>query len=343
MIEMIKRLKVGLSPVYRKGIMRSQILFLITLTGILFLFVAGFNFSTGKQLKLPEGNCGIASKYPGDKNIEKDPEVLFADDFEQASTVADLHKKWDLFINEEHLTVDKGAGYKSGGNALLMTVPKQEIPLSTGVARSLSDTKDILFLRWYMKYEAGWFVPGGSVHNGGVISARYFPGGRATPGVRADGRNKFLVNYECENPVGDSPGNINAYVYWPEQSGNYGDHFFPSGNVIPGSNGRSGKNIFGEEFIARADFSPQLDRWYCYEYMVKANTPGKRDGRIAFWLDGKLIADFPNLRFRDIEDLKIDRFDLSVYIASNRNRSNSKWHDNVVAATSYIGPVFVPE
>ena len=115
-----------------------------------------------------------------------------------------------------------------------------------------------------------------------MISARYFPGGRATPGIRADGRNKFL---------------------------------------------------------ARLDFSPQLDHWYCYEFMVKANTPGKRDGRIAFWLDGKLIADFPNLRFRDVEDLRIDRFDLSVYIANNKDRSNRKWHDNVVAPTSYIGPV----
>ena len=94
--------------------------------------------------------------------------------------------------------------------------------------------------------------------------------------------------------------------------------------MIPRSNQRSGKNTFGEQFVARPDFSPQLDRWYCYEYMVKANTPGKRDGRIAFWLDGKLIADFPNLRFRDVEDLRIDRFDLSVYIANNKSRSNRK-------------------
>jgi hypothetical protein len=34
--------------------------------------------------------------------------------------------------------------------------------------------------------------------------------------------------------------------------------------------------------------------------MVEANTPGRTDGRIAFWLDGVLAADFPNLRFRDV-------------------------------------------
>jgi hypothetical protein len=42
---------------------------------------------------------------------------------------------------------------------------------------------------------------------------------------------------------------------------------------------------------------------------------------------------------RDVPDLKIDRFGLGLYIAHNTKRENQKWHDNVVAATSYIGPV----
>ena len=51
--------------------------------------------------------------------------------------------------------------------------------------------------------------------------------------------------------------------------------------------------------------------------MVKANTVGKRDGRIACWLDGELVADFPNLRLRDVDTLKIDRFAISLHIGSN--------------------------
>jgi hypothetical protein len=73
--------------------------------------------------------------------------------------------------------------------------------------------------------------------------------------------------------------------------------------------------------------------------MVKANTPGKRDGRVAVWVDGKLVADFQNLRFRDIESLKIDRFALSFHIKTNPKEVTKKWYDNVVAATSYIGPM----
>ena len=70
-----------------------------------------------------------------------------------------------------------------------------------------------------------------------------------------------------------------------------------------------------------------------------ANTVGKRDGRIACWIDGKLLADFPNLRLRDVDALKIDRFGIELHIGSNTVRENKKWFDDVVAATAYIGPM----
>ena len=73
--------------------------------------------------------------------------------------------------------------------------------------------------------------------------------------------------------------------------------------------------------------------------MVKANTPGQRDGRIAFWLNGQLIADFPNLRLRDSTALTIDRFTLDLHVLNNNLGVAQKWYDNVVAATSYIGPM----
>jgi len=45
---------------------------------------------------LPEGNTGIARKYPGDARIADDPAVLFADDFESYTKPADLGKRWDI-------------------------------------------------------------------------------------------------------------------------------------------------------------------------------------------------------------------------------------------------------
>ena len=92
------------------------------------------------------------------------------------------------------------------------------------------------------------------------------------------------------------------------------------------------KFTYGPGFVSRPNIIPQLDRWYCYEYMLQANTPGQRDGRIAIWLDGVLVADFPGLRLRDVATLKIDRFGLSFHIGSNPNGQARKWYDNVVAA-----------
>jgi hypothetical protein len=176
----------------------------------------------------------------------------------------------------------------------------------------------------------------GSSHNGASISAHYFNGNMATPGIPADGTNKFLVNYEdwrgdAQTP---SPGPLNVYVYHPLQRDVYGDHFFATGLVMPNT---SIPFDFGPNFVPRPDVTPELDRWYCFEYMVQANTPGLKDGRIAFWLDGTLRADFGNLRLRDIDTLKINRFGLSFHIKSNPNQEAKKWYDDVVAATSYIG------
>ena len=46
-----------------------------------------------------------------------------------------------------------------------------------------------------------------------------------------------------------------------------------------------------------------------------------------------------NLRLRDIPTLTIDEFDLSLHVKSNTAAVAKKWVDNVVAATSYIGPL----
>ncbi len=308
-----------------------------------FLATANYGGEASPALSvLPQGD-GIAAKYPGDQGIERDPAVIFADGFEDCSSPADLRSKWDSVVHQSNMRIaEEAANINGGKRALELTVPKRRRPLAIGVSKRLRDERDVLFLRWYSKFEKDFVVQSGSVHNGGSISAHYFSDRGATPGIRADGRNKFLANFEAENSSGKSPGTLNIYCYQPEQSGRYGDHFFPSGTVIPFSYNRSGAATFGSHFVSRPDVVPELDRWYCYEYMVKANTPGERDGRIACWLDGKLVADFPNLRLRDVDSLKIDRCGVGLFIARNIVRTNKKWYDDVVVATSYIGPRVPP-
>lgn len=287
---------------------------------------------------LPEGNNGIASRYPGDKGITGDSAVFFADDFESYLQPLEIEQRWDA-LYQRHLvglTKDSAVVY-AGKQSLEFTLPQQTAELSDGIDKILSKGQDVLFLRYYSRFHSPFDVIGSS-HNGSSISANYMDKGRATPGIPANGTNKFLVN--LENWRGDaetpSPGYLNLYVYHPEQRSEYGDHFFPDGIVSPYT---SKPFDFGPHFIPRPPIITPLDQWFCYEYMVKANTPGKRDGRIAVWVDGKLVADFMNLRLRDIESLKIDRFGLSFHIKSNPKGEARKWFDNVVVASSYIGPV----
>lgn len=287
---------------------------------------------------LPEGNNGIAAKHPGDVGIGSDPDVIFADDFESYAQSSDLNNRWDAVYQNQYVAITTvAANVNRGSQALEFTLPQETAELSDGTDKVLTQERDVLYLRYYSKFMPPYDVVGSS-HNGSSISAHYFNGNMATPGIPADGTNKFLVNYE--NWRGDtqtpSPGVLNVYVYHPLQRDVYGDHFFATGLVMPNT---SIPFDFGPDFVSRPDVTPELDRWYCYEYMVQANTVGKLDGRIAFWLDGKLLADFGNLRFRDIDTLKINRFGLSFHIKSNPNQEAKKWYDDVVAATSYIGPI----
>jgi len=296
---------------------------------------------SGATGDLPEGDTGIAARHPDDEGIDTDPDVIFFDDFESYSDPSELNDRYDAVYQNQYVTLATDTAHVYAGNqALELTLPQQDDELSDSVDKVIAPEEDVLFLRYYSRFNPPYDVVG-SAHNGSSVSAHYFVNGNATPGVPANGTNKFLVN--LENWRGEeataSPGLLNVYVYHPEQRDVYGDHFFPNGEVMPNT---SLPFDFGPDFVSRPQIIQELDRWYCYELMVKANTPGQTDGRIAFWLDGELSGDFPNLYFRDIDTLKIDRFGLNFHAGSSPNGEINKWYDNVVAARSYIGPIVTP-
>jgi hypothetical protein len=306
-------------------------------TSLLMLGFAATAFAAPPPL--PEGDAGIAASYPGDAGIADDPAVVYADDFEAYATPDDLWTNYDNVYQLDQIRfATEPEHVLSGAQSLEFTVPQQDTELSNAVDGLVEPERDVLYLRYYSKFESPFDVVGSS-HNGAMISAHYFIDGQATPGVPADGMNKFLV--ALENWRGEaaevSPGRLNVYVYHPEQLSQWGDHFMPSGERLPYSPDPAD---FGPDFVPRPDITPELDRWYCWEYMVQANTVGERDGRIAIWLDGALVADFHNLRFRDIDSLKIDRFGLAFHIGQNPNGATRKWYDNLVVAESYIGPLY---
>lgn len=299
-----------------------------------------FQMATAAAQALPQGNTGIASRYPGDAGIANDAAVLFFDDFESYSTVSGLtsNGRWNQVFHAANTRLSTAAGTTfAGSKALEFTLPVSTADVSNEAVKVLSPAQDVVFVRFHAKYDAAFNVLGSS-HNGVMIQASYWDGTGSGPGIPADGYNKFLVSYEAtrDSTAIANPGSLNVYIYHPEQRDIWGDHFYPTGRVVPFD--RTPGN-FGSTFVSRPEVVPQLGRWYAYEVMVKSNTPGLRDGRIALWLDGALIADFPNLRLRDTTDLKIDRVVLTLHANGGVQAVSRKWYDNVVVAKSYIGPM----
>ncbi len=173
---------------------------------------------------LPSGGTGIAARYPSDFGIGSDPAVLFADDFESYSSGSGLTSRWTEAYHAANIRIaTESANVFRGGKSLEFTVPQTTNEVSNTVAKVVSPARDVLFLRFYARFDAGFNVVGSS-HNGSTISAKY-----CCPGVRADGYNKFLVSYEAwrDSAASPNPGRLNAYIYHPDQRDIWGIISFP--------------------------------------------------------------------------------------------------------------------
>jgi hypothetical protein len=289
---------------------------------------------------LPEGD-GLAAKHPGDRGIEDDPAVVFADGFEEIEGDAlgpvgkeQKGNRWDSAFGTVVVTQDPQSVH-TGRKAVEISHKDRG---SHNAVKKFGDGFDTLHLRYYMKYHKDF--PG--CHHTGMCILAGARGvtlamGSAT-GVVPDGHSHFVVLIDTTPPRRDSgqlpPGNMNLYCYHMDQGRIWGDIFYPTGEVFPPEN----KKLFEEDFVPRPNLSAERGRWYCYELMVQANTPGQRDGRVAFWVDGRLAGDFPNLRFRETEALKPNHV-IIVAHSSHVRPNQTLWYDDIVAATSYIGPM----
>ncbi len=157
-----------------------------TLLFVLCVAIAFAYANSAHTESLPEGNSGIAARHPGDAGIATDPAVIFADDFESYGNAFGLTRRWSEAHGFGNIRIASEPGNHLGSrNALEFTVPKQGSEVTVNLTKHLKPGRDVLFLRFYAKFDSGFDVLGSS-HNGGTISARY-----CCPGERADGINKF--------------------------------------------------------------------------------------------------------------------------------------------------------
>lgn len=110
-------------------------------------------------------------------------------------------------------------------------------------------------------------------------------------GKPSDGTNGWSARMSFGSPDGDAI-QLSSYVYHAQMDGTTGRHFewdvADAGRIDPG-------------------------RWYRIDNYVRMNAPGEDDGVLRGWVDGVLSLDEGDLRFRDVERLKVEEFWFDVY------------------------------
>ncbi len=163
------------------------------------LIVSSFNSYSQAPDPLPTGNNGIAKDYLFDEGIANNPFVIYADNFESYNSVSGLTAsgRWSEAYHTQNIRLaTEPENYFHGTKAIELKVPQTNNEVSNTLLKYIEPTQDIIFIRFYAKFDVGFNVSGSS-HNGSTISSSYWEGPGGGPGIPADGYNKFLVSGEA--------------------------------------------------------------------------------------------------------------------------------------------------
>lgn len=308
----------------------------------------------------PPKTAGIAAEYPGDAGIEKDPRVVFAENFE-AKELAGVTQRWETASGPDNLSLTGDVPKGSGGKKSLLVTHVGGQGSGGQLYRRLNPGYDKLHARFYVKFDPDC----APIHHFGTNLGGYNP---PTPwpqggaGQRPAGDKTFTVGIE---PFGEK-WVWDFYTYWCEMRGSP-----PKGQT------------WGNSFIHDPKLKVERGRWVCVELMVKMNDVGDSDGEMALWIDGKPVgrlgkgfprgkwvydkflpreggegvrwsdakggperfsvpeggAPFDGFRWRTVEGLNLNYVWLYTYITrAAKGHVSRVWFDDVVVATEYIGP-----
>jgi hypothetical protein len=266
---------------------------------------------------------GLAKRYLSDEGIERDPDVLFASDFDAPG----WERKWSEHSRRSHakIVADGGNGFEPiDGKALQVTI-EQKGKLGLNMHYNFADhpggEPEEAYFRYYLRFGENW---GG--REGGKLPGLSGTYDRAGWGMRrSDGTNgwsargSFTPPYAAQSSLGGRVG-VGSYVYQADMKKESGDHL--------------GWNLGPSGLLHK-------NRWYSIEQYVKMNRPGEKDGVMRAWVDGLLVFEKTDLRFRDIPDLRIESLWMNVYHGGVRPtpKEMTLYIDNVVVARKYIGPM----
>src|SRR5437867_1821441 len=309
------------------------------------------------DMNKPSGNL-LADRYPCDQGIGTDPDVVWHEDFE-ASSVAAITARYDDSKNPGSMALVADKPSKSCGAASMRLT-------AGGSTASADDATDLykkllrpdgsgydeLYVRWYVKYQAGapWHHTG--VWFGGYNPPSDWPNPQA--GIRPLGNDR--VSFSVEPVWGNGGPNpvFDFYNYWMQM------------HTCSGCGG----SYWGNALISRTAFTASDNTWACVEVHARLNTDMASDAGavLEVWKNDSLIQRFPDtagagywvqdhfcpvgadgsqcnysptaagpadLQFRTTTDLKLNAFWPQNYITDPA--SGNVWFDDMVVATQRIG------
>lgn len=233
-----------------------------------------------------EGNTPLTSGKPVYISFDKDRLGKYVE--------KDYFRDWNCpgwSMGLDNVTIVNGREARNGqGQALRIQLPKGSSGCHDEACANwkphIGAQLDSMYYSYWFKFPDNFdFVLGGKLPGIGNLDARA-GGGKPT------GRDGWSVR-----AMWVKDGKAGQYVYHMDQPGYFGDFF---------------------EWDA-----PPLEKgkWHQVKTFVRLNTPGKRDGIITTWLDGKEVLNKHGLRFRLGPDLKIERFLFAVFFGG----TGSEW------------------
>lgn len=167
----------------------------------------------------------------------------------------------------------------------------------------MGEPMDSAYLRYWVRFPDGFdWVKGGKMPGlfGGTTTS-----GRNIP----DGTDGFSTRYMWR---ADGAGEVYAYLPTSEEHGTS---------------------------LGRGDWTWPTGQWVCVEQRIVLNTPGRSDGSVTVWLDGKQVHSSTGLTYRSTPSLKIDGLFFSTFFGGG----DESWATPRDQAARFGGFVISPQ
>lgn len=309
--------------------------------------------------KLPEGP-GLAWTVESADELAKRPEIVLYEDFEVAD-ITELGKRWTQISHPEIMDLSGDVPPGSAGRRSLLFRHIGGRGTGGHLYRKLEAGYKRLFVRFYVKFDPTCAPIHHFFHVGGYYPPTVWPQGGA--GQRPRGDERFTVGVE---PFG-LDWRWDYYTYWMEMRGSppkgqtWGNCFINNPNLKVSRGAWQCLEVMIKLNEPVSESNGELALWVDGK-LVSHLGPGFPRGKWVFdrflpgqggealrWDDERggperfRVEDygepFPGFRWRSDDRLQVNFVWVLLYITkANEGQVSQIWIDDVIAATSYIGP-----